>query len=370
MTNSHNPTPPHASRRTAAGAALESLPGLALSAALASAAFALARGAWFEQHGLSALTLAIVLGLAVAHSAYPRLGRHCGPGVQVAKQRLLRLGVVLFGLHLTLHDVARVGVTGVVIDLLTLGSTFALACVIGVFGLGLDRRTAVLVGAGSSICGAAAVLATEPVVRARSDEVTVAVGTVVLFGTLAIFVYPLLYRLDLHWALIPGGGNGFGVYAGSTVHEVAQVLATARAVSPAAADTAVITKMIRVMMLAPFLVLLSLWWRVPAQGQGAAQRITVPWFAFGFIGMVVLHSLGWLPAGAERVLGTLDTVLLAMAMAALGLTSHWQAVRRAGVRPLLLALVLFAWLVAGGAAINHFVPALMGGSSAGSLALR
>jgi uncharacterized integral membrane protein (TIGR00698 family) len=339
-------------------------PGLALCALLAVAARAAAGAPVLQRHGFSALTLAIVFGLLIAHSAPARLATRCAPGVQWAKQVLLRLGIVLFGLHLTLQDVARVGVAGVTIDALTLGSTFALACLLGMRVLGLDRRTAMLVGAGSSICGAAAVLATEPVLRARADEVTVAVGTVVLFGTLAIFVYPLLYRVNLHWALIPGGASGFGVYAGSTVHEVAQVLAAARSVSAQAADTAVITKMIRVMMLAPFLLLLSAWLarRGHACDEGGRQgrgAIVVPWFALGFIVMVGVNSLHLLPTRVSAPLDAADTLLLATAMAALGASSHWQAVRRAGIKPVLLALALFAWLVVGGAAINHLVPALL-----------
>ena len=136
-------------------------------------------------------------------------------------------------------------------------------------------------------------MAAEPVAKARAGQVTVAVATVVVFGTLATFPYPALFQLNQHWALIPGGDDGFGIYAGSTIHEVAQVVVAARSVGPDAANSAAIAKMVRVMMLAPFLVMLSAWLarndRRHAFSSGAAAaagqaqgKLAVPWFAFGF----------------------------------------------------------------------------------------
>ncbi|MGQ3053048.1 MAG: YeiH family protein [Roseateles sp.] len=347
------------------------LPGLALSGALAAAGVALGRIGWLQDHGFSALTLAIVLGMIVGNTVYPlvpRLAAASGAGVNVSKQNLLRLGVVLYGLRLTVQDIGHVGIAGVAIDALVLGSTFALACFIGTRWLGLDRKTAMLIGAGSSICGAAAVMAAEPEVKARAEQVTVAVATVVVFGTLAIFLYPALFQLNQHLELIPGGANGFGIYAGSTIHEVAQVVAAARSVGPDAANSAVIAKMVRVMMLAPFLVMLSAWLarddkrhaNTSTATDQAKGKLAVPWFAFGFVAVVLFNSLQWLPASVVAVTTEIDTALLAMAMAALGLATHFGAIRKAGAKPLLLALILFGWLIVGGALINRWVPALLG----------
>lgn len=340
-------------------------PGLLLSAALGACGLLLGRIPWFSAHGLSALTLAILLGIMVGNTFYARIGDRCGPGVNLAKQTVLRLGIVLYGLRLTLQDVGHVGLVGVAIDAVMLGSTFALAVFIGRRWLGLDRETAVLIGAGNAICGAAAVIATEPVVRAKAEQVTVAVATVVVFGTVATFLYPVLFVLNTHWALIPGGTSAFGVYAGSTIHEVAQVVAAARAIDPAVADTAVIAKMVRVMMLAPFLLLVSYGLsRIRKSGGAghASQRAwlkSVPWFALGFVGVVLFNSLHWVPAPWLRVVNDFDTGLLAMAMGALGLTTHAGAIRKAGLKPLLMALILFVWLVFGGALVNRTLAALL-----------
>ena len=337
---------------------LRLLPGLALCAALAACAMALGGLPTFQARGLGALTLAIVLGMLVGNTVYPRWAPASGPGVHLAKQRLLRLGVVLYGLRLTTQDIASVGLAGVLIDALVLGSTLGLACWVGTRLLGLERSTALLIGMGSAVCGAAAVMATEPVLRARAEQVTVAVATVVVFGTLATFAYPLLYTLNLQAQWVPGGAHGFGIYAGSTIHEVAQVVAAARSIAPEAADAAVIAKMVRVMMLAPVLLALSAWLARDASCDGtqaAPQPLAIPWFALGFVGMVLFHSLQVLPASVVAVGNQVDTVLLAMAMAALGLSTQLGAIRRAGVRPLLLGGLLFGWLVVGGAGINHVV---------------
>lgn len=337
------------------------LTGVALCMALGTAAILTAQIGWLTAHGLSALTLAIILGILVGNTFYPRLGNACGPGVTYAKQTLLRAGVVLYGLRLTLQDVGHVGVAGVLIDALVLSSTFGLAVQLGTRLFKLDRATAILIGAGSAICGAAAVMATEPVVRAHPEKVTVAVSTVVVYGTLAIFLYPALFALNQHWGFAPQGAHAFGIYAGSTIHEVAQVVAAARSIGPDAANTAVIAKMVRVMMLAPFLITLSgcLGRRnarhAAALGQTVKTKLAVPWFAFVFIAVVIVNSFSLLAKPAIDIALNLDTLLLAMAMAGLGLTTHVSAVRKAGVKPMLLAAILFAWLIAGGALINSVV---------------
>jgi len=272
---------------------LRLLPGLALSAALALAAIRLGSLGWLQAHGMSALTVAIVLGILLGNTLYPYFAARGGAGVTFSKQTLLRAGVILYGLRLTLHDVGQVGLAGVLIDALLLSSTFALAHFLGTRLFGLDRSTAMLIGAGNAICGAAAVMATEPLLRARTEQVTVAISTVVVFGTAAIFVYPALYDLNAHWQLVPAGTKAFGIYAGSTIHEVAQVFAAGRSISPETANTAVITKMVRVMMLAPFLIGLSGWLARDVAGAPAAasapRKLTIPWFAFAFVGVVVVN---------------------------------------------------------------------------------
>ncbi len=229
------------------------VPGLALTAALTGAALWAGSFPAIAGAGFSALTLAILFGMVVGNTVYPKIWQPCDGGVIFAKQHLLRLGIILYGFRLTFAQIADVGVSGILIDVLTLSSTFFIACFLGQKVFGLDKHTSWLIGAGSSICGAAAVLATEPVVKAEASKVTVAVATVVIFGTIAIFLYPAMYPLLAHW-FTP---ETYGIYMGSTMHEVAQVVAAGHAVSPDAENAAVIAKMLRVMMLAPFLLFLA-----------------------------------------------------------------------------------------------------------------
>ncbi len=341
-------------------------PGLLLCGAIAWAAIELAALPWFVQHGMSALTVAIVMGMLLGNTVYGWVQAPCDAGVGLSKQKLLRLGIILYGLRLTFQDIGALGVSGVVIDACMLISTFALAQWLGQRWLGLDPRTAILIGAGSSICGAAAVLATAPVAKARANDVAVAVATVVVFGTVGTFLYPAFYQWNLgaQWMTLPE--STYGLWVGSTVHEVAQVVAAGGAISSGAADMAVVAKMVRVMMLAPFLIILSAWLAKQDSAQATApgsdsekksllSRISIPWFALGFIAVAGIHSTGIIPKTALVVGVQIDNILLTMAMAALGLTTHARAVKAAGVKPLLLALILFFWLVGGGLALNNWL---------------
>ena len=356
---------------------LNRAPGLALTGALAAFAIEFSKLGWLQANGISALTLAIVLGMLVGNTVYPRLASASAAGVMFSKQTLLRAGIILYGLRLTFQDIANVGISGVTIDIVVLSSTFVLSWWVGTRIFGLDRRTAMLIGAGSSICGAAAVMATESVVRGRAEQVTVAVSTVVVFGTLDIFLYPAMYHLNAHYHLLAISPTAYGIYAGSTIHEVAQVVAAGRAIADAAANTAVITKMVRVMMLAPFLIILSTYLSrtsnggdsgddgdasltdaSPSRASQQPRRIVIPWFALGFVAVAGLNSLAVLPHAFVSIAVDLDTGLLAMAMAALGVTTHVSAVRTAGIKPLALAALLFIWLIFGGVVINAGISSL------------
>lgn len=332
--------------------------GLLLVAALALSAITVASIPQVRASGLSALTLAILLGIVVGNSLFPAIAAHTGAGVDFSKAMLLRAGIVLYGLRVTFQDIASVGVSGVLIAVLMVASVFLLAVFLGTRVFKLDRETSMLIGAGSAICGAAAVMAAEPVVRGEPHKVAVAVATVVVFGTLGMFLYPWLnvwFGLDEH---------AYGIYVGSTIHEVAQVVVAGKSVGDAAAATAVIEKMMRVMLLAPFLLILAAGLRrtgqVPKDGVSSRTPIPIPWFALMFIAVCGLNSMAVLPPTWVAALIHLDTLLLAMAMAALGLRTQFSAIRQAGAKPLLLAASLFVFLTVGGLVINTGVTRLFG----------
>jgi uncharacterized integral membrane protein (TIGR00698 family) len=324
------------------------LAGIALTGALAAAGIFAAELPWARHLGLSALTLAIVFGIVASNTFFPRIAHATAEGVDFSKTTLLRTGVMLYGFRITFGQLADVGWMGVVIDAVMVALTYNVALRLGRL-FKVDRETAMLIGTGSAICGAAAVLATEPVVRAQPHRVSVAVATVVVFGTLGMFLYPVIYPY------LGITQEAYGVYAGATIHEVAQVVVAGKAISDTAAANAVIEKMLRVMMLAPFLFLIS---RRQAQQTVASPIAAVPWFAVLFIVCCGVNSLGLLSAPLVQHVIDVDTLLLAMAMAALGLRTHVSAIRQAGVRPLLLAGVVFCFLVVGGYGVNRLAMAL------------
>ncbi len=323
---------PRPSRNFIAGTAL------CLSAALLT--WAIAVLPWNHKLQLSPLTLAIVAGMALGNLAPRGMLERIHPGLRFSQQQLLRFGIVLYGIRLTVGDLSRLGPRAMALDLTVISSVLVIGYWLGTRFFGLDPDTALLVSAGSGICGAAAVLATDRVIDSESHKVSVAVATVVVFGTISMFLYPLLY---------PYTGftqRQFGIYTGATVHEVAQALAAGRAVSQAASDTAVITKMLRVLLLAPVLVIISRLRR--GTEAGASGSIKFPWFVFWFGAVIVVQSFVAIPHTARAHLIDLDTVLLSSAMFALGVATRWQQMKQAGTRPLLLAATIFAGLVSGG----------------------
>ena len=194
--------------------------GLSLIALLALSVTLLAQCSWAQQLRLSPMVLGVVLGMLLADTLRPRLPESWDGAFRIAGKQLLRAGIVFYGCRLTLEALTELGPEAILIDTIIVLGTLLLGELLG-RALGLERSERLLIASGSAICGAAAVLATEPVVRARSHSTVVAVGTVVLFGTLSMFVYPLLYRWGALEAL---GLRGVGIYTGATVHEVAHVV--------------------------------------------------------------------------------------------------------------------------------------------------
>lgn len=343
---------------------IKNIPGILFATIVALVAMEMSsRYPALSKNGLSVLTLAILIGIVIGNMPiYRFLISSCGAGINFSKQKVLRLGIVFYGFRLTFQDVDAVGLSGIVVDLIILATTFILAAFIGIRYFKLDRDTSFLIGAGSSICGAAAILATEPILKASNERVTVAVSTIVIFGTIAIFLYPAIYSyamLSYAEYITP---SKFGIYIGSTVHEVAQVVATANAISDDVANTAVIAKMVRVMMLAPFLIALSAYVSIFAAPDNSESKSFeskeksfikfFPVFAVFFLIAIGINSTGVISLTIQNALVTFDNFILALAMGALGLTTHLSAIAKAGIKPLQLAAILFVWLLAGGGLIN------------------
>lgn len=324
-----NPVPSTASRAARLRALAPGL-GLALVAAGLSLALTLVLPT------VSALLVAIVLGVA-CRNLLP-LPAALDPGLAVAAKRLLRIGIVLLGLQLVLGDILALGpgMIAVVVAIVAVGILATLA--IG-RALGVSPTQRLLIACGFSICGAAAVAAVDGVIETEDEEeVVTALALVVLFGTLMIPLIPLL-----------GAGLGLGelrtgLWAGGSIHEVAQVVAAGSAIGGAGLAAAVVVKLARVLLLAPVLAVVSVQRRRAMrreQADGAAptgrRPPIVPLFVVGFLVMVLVRWTGVLPAGVLAGAGVVQTVLLAMAMFALGTGVRFSMFRRVGFRPVALA---------------------------------
>lgn len=302
----------------------------------------LSRLEFFEHLALSPLVIGIILGMLFANTLRHKLPMSWNGGILFCTKILLRLGIILYGFRITFSQIGAMGLQGVVASILVVVLTLTLGYIFGVKVLGLDKETSLLTAAGSAICGAAAVLAVEGVLKNEPHKSAVAVGTVVLFGTLAMFAYPLAYQLG--W--VPFDMGQEGLYIGASVHEVAQVVGAGSAIAPEVADSAIIVKMFRVMLLVPVLMVIA--WMFQTQAEGEKRTVVIPWFAIWFIVVAGFNSLHLLSTNVIASITLVDTFLLTMAMSALGMETHFKKFKGVGGKAMLLALVLFGWLVVGG----------------------
>lgn len=292
--------------------------------------------------------ICIVIGMIIGNVFAKQMPESCGTGIKFSQQKLLRLGIILYGFFITFQQIIAVGMTGLVVDAIVIGTTFIGGTWLGCKVLKLDRQTAMLTAAGSAICGAAAILAAEPIVKSKPHQTAVAVATVVIFGTIAMFLYPVLYT-----AFQPDA-DVMGIFTGGTIHEVAQVVAAGDSMGQDVGITSVIVKLTRVMLLAPFLILLSIYLSKTDTGSETKEKakITIPWFAVLFVVVAGINSLDIVPEAAVALLTKSSVFFLTMAMGALGIETNISKIRGVGPAPIILAAVLFAWLILGGYGIT------------------
>lgn len=315
----------------ASGDILRLGPGLAICAV----ATAMAVGINRLVPEASPLLVAIVLGAVLANLV--QLPQRYTPGMQFSAKRLLRVGIALLGLQLMLGDILALGwrVIVMVIAIVVLGIVGTMAAG-KAMNIGWTQR--ILIACGFSICGAAAVAAADGVVEADEEEVLTGIALVVLFGTIMIPVIPML----AHAAGL--SERQAGLWAGGSIHEVAQVVAAGGAIGGSALTVAVVIKLARVMMLAPVMAVLGVRQRRLAASSDIRRPPLVPVFVLAFVACVVLRSTGLVPDAVLATAKTLQTVLLTAAMFALGAGVRLGTIAKVGVRPLLLAAVSTVWV--------------------------
>jgi uncharacterized integral membrane protein (TIGR00698 family) len=315
----------------AIAAALSVAPGLLLTSGIAAAALGL--HALSGVSTLSPMILSILIGIAFHN--FVRTPTWAKPGVVFSLRRILRLAIILLGLQLTAQQVVAVGGTGLAVILVTLVCTFMVTTWAGRL-LGVDARLTQLIAAGTSICGASAVIATNTVTDAPDEDVAYAIACVTVFGSVAMLGAPLLLEM---LQLTP---HAYGLWAGSSIHEIAQVVAAAYQGGTEAGDSATVAKLTRVMMLAP--VVLSLGLLARSRGSEARASVSMPWFVLGFIALIVANSVFTIPVTIKSPVGVMTAFGLSIALAAMGLETDVRKLRAKGLRPLLLGLIAFFFI--------------------------
>ncbi len=309
------------------------LPGVLISATVAVAATFLS-----EHYRASAMLFALLLGMSL--NFLSQEGK-CVEGIQTSATLVLRIGVALLGLRISVGQVADLGLYTVLLVVAAVTLTIALGVVLARL-CSLDTRFGVLTGGAVAICGASAALALSAVLprNEHSDrDLSVAVIGVTAFSTIAMIAYPIViagFGMDHHQS---------GVFLGATIHDVAQVVGAGYSVSAETGDTATIVKLLRVAMLLPVVFLVSLATRLHV---GAASRSEplLPWFAVVFAALVLVNSSGWVPAPVTQFADEASRWCLVTAIAAIGMKTSLKELVVIGPRPVLL-MVLQTLLLAG-----------------------
>jgi uncharacterized integral membrane protein (TIGR00698 family) len=303
------------------------------------------------------------MGIFYANTLHNHIPSEWDTGIVFSGKKILRFAIVVYGFRITFQQIAEVGMEGFLVSLIMLSTTFILGTWLGFKVFGMEKDTSMLTASGASVCGAAAVLATEPVLKAEGHKTAIAVSMVVLFGTISMFLYPVLYSAIIE----PSSGflhmtpSQFGIYVGGTIHEVAQVVAVPFSIPNAPlemANNAVIVKMTRVIMIAPMLIVLGFYLSYSAKKEGedsSAVKLVIPWFAVYFIFVAGFNSLNLVPPNIVDIINEIDTFLLTMAMTALGMGTRFAKFKGLGLAPVYTALGMFIWLVVGGFIITKLV---------------
>ncbi|EAI7472458.1 putative sulfate exporter family transporter [Campylobacter coli] len=315
---------------------------------------------------LAAAAFAIIIG-ALLSPWFFKYQHHLQAGVHFSAKKLLRLGIILYGFNITLTELLSVGLKGFILSMIVIFFIFILALIVGVKVFKLDKETSMLVGAGSAICGAAAVLALESSLKSDPFKGILAVGTVVIFGLVFMFLYPIAFSLDLFPYF---NQHAMGIFMGATLHEVANVAGAAEMAKDmanfdqSASNIAIIIKMMRVILLVPFLLIVTYFFakNQHSSKEKTAKNISIPYFAFIFLGVIVINTY---LASRENFLGIstsdiisfgklLCTLCIVFAMAALGLQIDFKKFLKSGSRVFGLAFVLGLVLVFGGYFLTLF----------------
>ena len=354
-----NPTPSSTSRSTHApsrsapapsrsGGALDVLPGLAFALLVALAARLIHRALPpAAATSLGEVIFAVVLGLLIGN--FVALPAALRPGIRFSFHTLLRIAIVLLGAGFSFQQVLAIGVKALVMVVILMSVALTAAHVLGRLA-GVPGKLATLIGIGTAVCGNSAIVAAAPVIRAKDEDVSFAIATNTLFGTLAVLLYPLIGKL-FHF-----GDAAFGTWAGTAVNDTSQVVATGFAYSDAAGRVATAVKLTRNALMGGVIVLAGLAYsRSNEEDGGGGTRASLwvrlkqsfPLFVLGFLAMALLNTFGVFTslsiqthAKIGAILNEIARAMILVALAGVGLSTRIEAMRKTGIKPFLIGFTV------------------------------
>lgn len=279
---------------------------------------------------LSPLMLAVILGISFRNTigVPPMLET----GIKFCLKKLLKFAIVLLGAKLSLAEVQTVGLKGLLIVVLSISLTFSFTLWLGK-KLGVQKRLTCLIAAGTSICGASAIVATSSTIESSEEDVVYAISLVTVMGTIATLVYPLL-QTTIH--LSP---EAFGIWCGASIQDVAQVIAASFQNGDVSGMLATISKLSRVLFLIPTMLILS-YFSISlglSKSKDSSKKVAIPWFAIAFIIVVLINSLNIIPLSIKDLIIQVNPVLLTVSLVALGLNTNLRKISQIGFKPIYLA---------------------------------
>ncbi|MCS7149409.1 MAG: YeiH family protein [Caldimicrobium sp.] len=309
----------------------EKLPGLILTAVIS--ALALYTGSQVSY--VSPLLAAMGIGMIIRN--FFIVPNFYFPGVFYSMRQVLRVGIVLLGSKITIDKVLGLGWESILIPTVSLMASLIFIIFLGKL-FGLSQRMSLLLGMGTSICGASAVLIGGSLTKSKEEDVIVSISAITVFGTISMLIYPFIYKLNI----IPMTSETYGVWVGASVHEVAQVVTAGFSVDKTSGEVAVLVKLVRVILLIPlaFVISLLINWGILEKTEKPAQRVlTFPLFLLGFAGMVILNSLEFFTPKALKWMEFTALFFLLMGMAGMGLETDFRRLLKIGFRPFFVGLI-------------------------------
>ena len=304
---------------------------------------------------VGAPVIALFIGMAINQIAKP--GKLIESGLKFTSKKILRLSIILLGASLSIGTILHVGQLSLIVMLFTLLTCFGGGYFVGKW-LGLNWKLSNLISAGTGICGGSAIAAVAPVIEAEDKDIAYAMSATFLFDMAMIVLFPIMGRL------LGLSDMAYGLWAGTAVNDTSSVVAAGYAFSEAAGDFATMVKLTRTLSIIPTVLIFSLIQarikkdsdaQAPSGNESIKIQSLFPWFILAFVGMSLINSLGFISADVSTGLKTISKFLMVASLAAIGLNTNFNDMKKSGFNPMIHGFIISALVVIVALAVEVFM---------------